>query len=111
MTDHATSGTEHLIICLEILHDLSAQLVGDPISVIESVRRSGVLVPASGVVRIPGQSYEDRERAAEQRLDLLLARKAKQDALSLAVNVIQGIVRDLQTAPVFGAEERICPPR
>jgi hypothetical protein len=99
MTDHATSGTEHLIICLEILHDLCAQLVGDPISVIESVRRSGVLVPASGIVKVPGLSFEERERAAEERLELLLSRKAKQDAVQQAINVVQGIVRDLQTAP------------
>ncbi len=93
MTDHATSGTEHLIICLEVLHDLSAQLLGDPVTVIDSIRRSGVLVPASGIVKLPGLSYEERERAAEERLDLLLARKAKQDALAQAIFVVQGLVR------------------
>ena len=108
MTDNALSGAEHLMTCLETLHDLSAQLLGDPISVIESIRRSGVLVPASGLMHVPGLGYEERERAAEERLNLLLARKERQDALQRAICVIQSVMRDHEKAesPAVSAPSR-----
>jgi hypothetical protein len=95
MTDNATSGTEHLMLCIDILEDLSVQLLGDPAGVIGSIRRSGIMAPLGDVPKASSGSFEDRERAAQGRIDFLNDRRDKREAVRRAITVIQGLVRDL----------------
>lgn len=104
MTDNATPGIEHLAICLEILHDLSIQLLGDPRDTVASIRRSGVLVPP--MPSLPkGETEEERDAVAEVKIGLVTLRKEKKDQLRAAMTVIQQAARELSKAEPIG--ERI----
>ncbi len=97
MTDNATPGLEHLAICLEVLHDLSIQLLGEPRDAIAAIKRSGVLVPP--MPALPrGETIEERDAVAEVKIGLVEARKAKKDALRAAMMVIQQAARELSKA-------------
>jgi hypothetical protein len=94
MTDKDTPGIEHLAICLETLHDLSIQLLGDPRDTVASIKRSGVLVPPMPILP-KGETMEERDAVAEVKIGLVTLRKEKKDALRAAMSVIQQAAREL----------------
>ena len=47
MTLSQPSGTMNLLLCLETIQDVCAQLLGDPEDAIDSIRRSGILAAAA----------------------------------------------------------------
>src|SRR5579883_998540 len=92
------TGTEHLMICLEVLQDFSSQLLGDPGAAIAAIRRSGELVPAPRL-SAQGDSFEEREAAAGAKIAHIHKRKLQRDAVEQAVAVIQEVVREISKAP------------
>lgn len=94
------NGTEHLIICLEILEDLRSQLLGEPGEAIAAIKRSGVLVPSTPLPPVL-ESFEGREAMAQAKIDLLSRRRIQRGAVDEAVAVIQGLVRELSKAPTL----------
>jgi len=94
------NGTEHLIICLELLEDLRAQLLGEPDAAIAAIRRSGVMVPAAPIPA-SGDTFEGREAAAQAKIDLLSRRQIQRRAIDEAVAMVQGLVREISKAPTL----------
>ncbi len=88
------TGIENLMICLEILQDLGAQLLGDPASAIAAIRRSGQLAAAPRFAPA-GASFEEREALAGAKIATVHRRKAQRDAVEAAIAVIQETVRGL----------------
>ena len=102
MTDNAMTGTEHLMLTMETLNDLAAQLLGEPQAVINSIRRSGIMVPLGPALPTP-ETIEEREAVAEARLEFVRRRKAAKDAVRAAMEVVQGSLRELSKAEPVSA--------
>ncbi|MBI4422901.1 MAG: hypothetical protein HY554_04205 [Elusimicrobia bacterium] len=98
MTEPAPSGMEHLVACLSTLDDLCAQLLGRPEAAIASIRRSGMLAPPPPPMP-GGETYEQREAAAEARIALLERLDARREKVVEAVGVLQDILTELAHAP------------
>lgn len=97
MTDNAMTGTENLMLTLETLNDLAAQLLGEPQAVIHSIRRSGIMVPLGPQLPTP-ETLEERDAVAEARLEFVRRRKQSKDAIRAAMEVIQASLREMSKA-------------
>lgn len=92
------TGIERLADCLDTLQDLCAQLLGSPAEAIDSIRRSGALVPP--MPALPrGETLEERDAIAEVRIGLVVARQERRDALREAIAAVQACARELSKAP------------